>query len=71
MDKKMRLALAAAFLLAIFLAPGCASWDRPTETKGTEADGGFASQFRLGSPDGKKTGFDPRARDIEGSLGLE
>ena len=65
------MALFTALLLGALLAPGCASWDRTTDTENIETESSFASQFREVSPDGKKTGFDRRAREIEGSLGME
>lgn len=71
LDGKVRLGLSTLLLLGVFLAPGCASWDTATDIENVETDTGWASQFRSDSSDGQQTGFDPQARDIEASLGVQ
>ena len=71
LDGKLRLGLSTLLLLGFLLAPGCASWDTATDIENVEADTGWASQFRANLSDGQQTGFDPQARDIEASLGVQ
>ncbi len=71
---KTRFWLLPSLLLGCTLALGCASWDRAPEESTSEPqpepDTSWGSQFRSKGPEGQYLGLDPRARDIENSLGV-
>jgi hypothetical protein len=69
---KIQLWLPPALVLICVMTFGCAAWDRTTKEPQPEADSSWSSQFRGNSKndDVKQLGLDPRAREIENSLGV-
>jgi hypothetical protein len=71
---KARYWLPPSLLLGCALTIGCASWNRAPDGAQPESepasDTSWGAQFRKGGPDGQQLGLDPRAREIERSLGV-
>ena len=67
---KTRFWLFPSLLLGCTLALGCAAWDHTPEEPQPEPDTSWGAQFRSAGPKGEYLGLDPRARDIESSLGV-
>jgi hypothetical protein len=71
---KARDCLLLSLLFVCALPVGCVSWNRTPEGATPESetapDTSWGSQFRKSGPDGQQLGLDPRAREIENSLGV-
>jgi hypothetical protein len=71
LESKLQLAIPTLLVTGGLLICGCVGLRPSYHSESIETDPTLASEFRTGTPDGQRTGLDPRAREIEASLGVK